>query len=253
MMNVTSAEETAAPLLKARGHTLTRCHPPGPVLVAADHVRLAQVFANLINNAAKYTPPGGQVLVSVEIGVDVVIVHVKDNGIGISPEMQSAVFELFFQADQSIERGNSGLGLGLTLTRQLVELHGGSIEVHSEGLGQGATFSVTLPLSQPGLGEAPPMEQVTDDTAEGPTEGAPIHILIADDNHDFVTSLSTLLMSRGHRVSCAHSGRQAFDLAREQPPDLVLLDIGMPELNGYELAARLTSGPARHGDLIEGA
>jgi signal transduction histidine kinase/ActR/RegA family two-component response regulator len=246
-----SAEETAAPLLKARGHTLTRCHPPGPVLLAADHVRLAQVFANLINNAAKYTPPGGQVLVSVEIGVDVVIVHVKDNGIGISPEMQSAVFELFFQADQSIERGNSGLGLGLTLTRQLVELHGGSIEVHSEGLGQGATFSVTLPLSQPGLGEAPPMEQVTDDTTEAPTESAPIHILIADDNHDFVTSLSTLLMSRGHRVSCAHSGRQAFDLAREQPPDLVLLDIGMPELNGYELAARLREHPAtRHALLV---
>jgi len=240
LMVLRSAEETSAPLLHARQHTLVRRFPEGAVFIPGDHVRLAQVFANLLNNAAKYTPTGGLITLSVELLDEVVEVRVQDNGIGIPWEMQSAIFELFVQLDQSIERGNSGLGLGLTLTRQLVELHGGSIEVHSDGANQGATFTVTLPRQRATLGAplAPPEALgELEDSAPGPQ----LDVLIADDNHDFASSMRTLLEACGHRVICAHSGAQACELACKLCPDIVLLDIGMPELNGYELAQRLRS------------
>lgn len=241
-----SAEETVAPLLHARKHTLTRHIPDEAIFIPGDHVRLAQVFANLLNNAAKYTAPGGQLSLEVKVQDEVVVVRVRDNGIGIPREMQSAIFELFVQLDQSIERGNSGLGLGLTLTRQLVELHGGSIDVHSEGQGKGATFTVTLPRRH--AASAAPLVPMVDacDVADSPN-GPQLNVLVADDNHDFVNSMRTLLEGCGHRVICAYSGLQAYDLACMEPPDIALLDIGMPGLNGHELAVRLRS----QGDMNE--
>lgn len=244
-----SAEETVAPLLALRHHTLTRLVPVGPVMVPGDHVRLAQVFANLLNNAAKYTPPGGQITLSLETQPDAVLVRIQDDGIGIPAEMQSAIFELFVQVDQSIERGNSGLGLGLTLTRQLVELHGGTIDVHSEGPGRGATFTVSLPRRRPASTE--PVEQVTDPAGrKDSADDAALEVLIADDNHDYADSLRTLLEACGHRVTCAYSGLKAYEVAVALHPDIVLMDIGMPELNGYQLAERLRQHPATRSAVL---
>jgi len=227
-----SAVEIAAPGIESRRHQLALDLPPGPIFVEGDATRIAQVFANLLNNAAKYTDDGGRIAIRVEDHPDEVIVHFRDTGVGIAPEQQDSIFDMFVQVDQSLERGNKGLGVGLTLARQLIELHGGSIRVHSEGLGSGSEFTVQLPK-----GHVPPAR-----AADPPAISDPLprhRVLIADDNVDFAASLSAILESLGQQVTVVHDGQAALEAANRLLPEYIFLDIGMPVLNGYEVALRL--------------
>jgi len=238
-----SAVEISSPGIEARKHRLTLDLPPGPVFVEGDSTRLAQVFANLLNNAAKYTDDGGTIVVRLTEENADIVVRFSDTGVGIAPEKQDSIFEMFVQVDQSLERGNKGLGVGLTLARQLVELHGGSIAVHSDGLGEGSEFVVRLPR-----GRVPPA------TPESPPAILDIlprhHVLIADDNVDFAASLLSILESLGQHVTVVHDGFAALEAAGRLMPEYIFLDIGMPGLNGYEVAQRLRRQPATCDTVI---
>ena len=229
-----SSIEIAAPNVQARGHQLTLELPEPPVFVLADAVRLAQVFANLLNNAAKYTDSGGRIGLKLETTDDAVVVRVADSGVGIDPTMQSSIFDMFVQVDQSLEKGRAGLGVGLTLAKQLIELHGGRITVRSAGLGRGSEFAVWLPRGDLAAGVSAPAT-----AAPLPATDARHRILVADDNVDFATSLSQLLEGMGHAVTVTHDGASALAIAGMLRPQFSFLDIGMPGLNGYELARRL--------------
>ena len=236
---VHGAVETVRPLIDARGHALTVNLPEGAVLLDADATRLAQVFSNLINNAAKYTEDGGHIAFTASVENGWLTVKVTDDGIGIAPETLPRIFEMFAQVDQSIERKQSGLGVGLTLARRLIELHGGRIDVSSAGLGKGSTFAVQLPISvSTGAmnGDAASAAQLA--------RAAKLRILLVDDNADFAASLSILLESLGHEVRVANEARSGLALAREFAPHFAFLDIGLPEINGYQLAGQLKSQPA---------
>lgn len=240
-----SALESVAPLLQERHHELVVHTPPAPVWIDGDRTRLAQVFVNLLNNAAKYTDPGGRIGIGLALEDGQVEVSIADNGIGIAPAMQAEVFEMFVQVDQSLERGRAGLGLGLALARQLVLLHGGQLTLRSAGLGQGSTFAVRLALAAaaPTQPAAPP--------AAAPAAGAPgeriaLRILLADDNRDFADSLAQVLTSLGHEVQVVYDGQSAMAAAVARPPDVGLFDIGMPGMNGYELATALRRQQALH-------
>ena len=230
---VAAAQESARPLIEARGHTLTVRLPAGSIRLVADPVRLAQVLSNLLINAAKYTDTGGRIELEAKRGRNGLVVAVRDNGIGISAEMMPRVFTLFAQASPAIERSEGGLGIGLALVRGLVELHGGTVSARSRGVGQGSAFVVRLPLGNPadpaGSAKAVP----------ACAESKPLRLLIADDNRDSATTCAALLQASGHQVAVAHTGREAFDMACKLHPDALLLDIGMPELNGYQLAHRI--------------
>jgi signal transduction histidine kinase len=232
-----SAVEIAAPGIEARGHQLSLDLPAGPIFVEGDATRLAQVFANLLNNASKYTDAGGRISVSLQDTPDELVVKFRDSGVGIAPEQQDSIFDMFVQVDQSLERGNKGLGVGLTLARQLIELHGGSIAVHSDGLGAGSEFTVRLPRGQvppPRPPQPPPL-----------AEPLPRHsVLVADDNVDFANSLHSILESLGQSVTVVHDGFAAIEAAGRLKPGYIFLDIGMPGLNGYEVAERLRRQPA---------
>jgi signal transduction histidine kinase len=242
---VRSAVETVRPLIDARKHELTVSLPEQPIYLHADATRLGQVFSNLLNNAAKYTEDGGRIAFSASVEDGWLTVQVTDNGIGIAPETLSRVFEMFAQVDQSIERKQAGLGVGLTLARRLIELHEGTLEVRSPGLGKGSTFTVRLPLA------ARTAEHRSTSNGATPPEGAqPFRILIVDDNADFATSLSMLLQSLGHDVRVAHDARAGFAAAREFAPHFAFLDIGLPEINGYQLAAQLRASPATEGTTL---
>jgi signal transduction histidine kinase/CheY-like chemotaxis protein len=232
-----NALEIVEPAVREKRHRLETRFPEQPVWVHGDATRLAQVFANLLNNAAKYTDPGGRIGVEVDVGPHRVAVCVNDDGIGIEPHMQQAVFEMFMQADKSLERGRAGLGVGLTLARQLVELHGGTIEVFSAGLGQGSRFTVHLPVIA-----APQSEPPTKRTPRA-LPAVALRVLLADDNVDFVASLATMLESLGHHVTVTHDGQSALEAALRAPPDVAFFDIGMPGINGYDLARRLRAHP----------
>ncbi|MBC7843391.1 MAG: PAS domain-containing protein [Gemmatimonadaceae bacterium] len=235
---VRTAVETSRPLISANGHDLRVTVPPMPVLVDADVTRLAQVFANLLNNAAKYSDRGSRILLTVEAGDADVVVSVKDAGAGIPPEMLSQVFEMFTQVDRSLERAQGGLGIGLTLVRRLVEMHGGSVEAHSDGVGQGSEFVVRLPVV------ASAERSVTPDV-DGEPSGRPgrYRVLVADDNSDAATSLASLLTFLGHEVRTANDGLEAVDVTAAFRPDVILLDIGMPKLNGYDACRRIREQP----------
>jgi signal transduction histidine kinase/ActR/RegA family two-component response regulator len=240
---VREAVEVVEPLLRERRHTVETHWPPGPLWVDGDATRLAQVVVNLLNNAAKYTPPGGRIVVDVDLEDGCARVRVADNGLGIDPSQQADIFEMFMQVDRSLERERAGLGVGLSLARRLVELHGGSIRVESAGLGHGSTFTVTLPhvpAPAPSVGAAP---------AGAALPAGALRILIADDSVDLATSLGDMLQSLGHTVRIVHDGRAAYEAAIAEVPDVALFDIGMPLLNGYELARRLRANPATH-DLM---
>jgi signal transduction histidine kinase/ActR/RegA family two-component response regulator len=218
-------------LLDAHHHRLEVVRPPRPAWVHADPTRLSQVTSNLLQNAIKYTPDGGTIVLEVESANGQAVLRVTDNGIGISPAMLPLVFEPFIQGDQSRTRTQGGLGIGLTLVSRLVELHGGRTTVESPGLGQGSTFTVRLPsVSAP---EAP---------VEPPAIHIPSHprrILVVDDNHDSAESMAILLGIWGHRVEIAHDGRSAIAAAEHSRPEIVFLDIGLPGMDGYEVARRL--------------
>ena len=237
------AVEIARPFVEARRHKFDLVLPREPIIVEGDRTRLAQVFSNLLNNAAKYTDPGGQILLSAAREDRSAVVRVRDNGIGLAPESMSSIFDMFVQVDRTLERSQAGLGVGLTLARRLVELHDGAIEAHSEGPGRGSEFVVRLPLSYARLGEgATRRREATDATAR--------RILLADDNVDFATSLGQLLAARGHDVRIVHDGEEAIREAEAFEPEVAFVDIGMPKVHGYDVARQLRSQPATAGALL---
>ncbi len=231
---IESAVETARPLIAASGHELTVALPPDPVFLDADPSRLAQVFSNLLNNAAKYTEPAGHIRLTAERRESEVVVEVQDTGIGISRHMLPRIFDIFTQGDRSLERAQGGLGIGLSIVRGVVELHGGSVAAHSDGPGRGSKLTVRLPVL------APAHEiRTAEGDREPPAAPARYRILVADDNEDSVESLALLLTLRGSEVRTARDGWEAVAAAAAFGPDIVLLDIGMPRLNGYEAARRI--------------
>jgi len=234
---VKQAVENSRPVIEQGNHELIVDVSPDPIYVNGDVTRLAQVYANLLNNAAKYTEPGGRIRLTVErLGSDAVV-RVRDNGVGIATHMLPKVFELFTQVDRSLEKSQGGLGIGLTLVKRLVELHGGSVEARSEGHGTGSEFVVRLPIALSLHAEQ------SDESVESVTATARRRILVVDDNRDSAISLAMLLRIMGNETQTAHDGLEALDVAAVFRPDLVLLDIGMPKLNGYETATRIRQQP----------
>jgi len=233
------AIDTVTPYLEARRQALKVALPPQTVHLDADPTRLAQVFSNLLHNAAKFTPPGGRIDVTSDVEGREVVVRVIDNGIGIAPDMLAGVFEMFAQADQSLERGHAGLGVGLTLARRLVELHGGTLAAASEGVGRGSQFIVRLRVATPGT-PTTPREVVRASAAPAATH----RVLVVDDNRDFANSLALILRTQGNDVRVAHDGEAALALVDGWRPDIGFLDIGLPRLNGYDLARALRARPA---------
>jgi signal transduction histidine kinase/CheY-like chemotaxis protein len=239
------AVETSRPVLDAQNHHLSIVLPRRPVLVAADSIRMAQVLSNLLNNASKYTSPRGHIrLAAIDEGAEVVF-RVRDNGIGIPPEMLSTIFDLFAQVDHSLDHSQGGLGLGLTLVKSLVELHGGSVRAESDGIARGSEFIVKLPV----LGKVFPKDEPTLETSSRaplPTTkmaGASRRVLVVDDNVASAESLAKVLKLEGHDVQVAHDGGVVFDAVRSVRPEVVLMDIGLPTIDGYELAQRLRNDP----------
>jgi len=230
---ISRALETSRPLVQSARHELVVSMPSEPLPLLADPVRLAQVFSNLLQNAAKYTDPGGRIRVAVERESAAAVVRVMDNGIGISPTALSRIFEMFVQADPHDSRAQTGLGIGLTLARSLVELHDGSITATSAGPGAGSTFVVRLPLTlDAGAREGRPRSEPL--RIEGSSR-----ILVVDDNRDAAESLSKLLGMLGAEVRVAHDGPSALELCAAFTPTLVFLDIGMPGMDGHEVAHRI--------------
>ncbi len=232
-----NAVESSRPLIDECGHQLTVQIPPEPVELNADPVRLTQVFLNLLNNAAKYTKHGGHIwLTAIREGSDV-IVSVRDNGVGISGEMLPQIFEMFRQVEQSIEQSQGGLGIGLTLVRRLVELHDGTIEVRSRGPDQGSEFIVRLPTLEPQL------ESQSKEVGPKVAKLTGSRILVVDDNKDSAETLGMLLRLKGNEIRTAHDGVEAVAVAESFRPELVLLDIGLPKLNGYDVARHIREQP----------
>jgi signal transduction histidine kinase len=225
-----AAMEATRPLVVSRRHTLKWHAAPTGIHVSGDRVRLVQVFSNLVSNAAKYTPPDGQIEIDTSSAGRDVRVRIRDNGVGIPREMLQAIFEMFRQVPGSLDRAPGGLGIGLTLVRTLVELHGGTVEAQSDGPGTGSTFTVSLPSV---VNDAPQVEQ-----KERPALSVvSLHVLVVDDNLDAAETLAEVLRMMVAKVSIAHDGAEALHLAAsDRPPDLVLLDIGLPGMDGYETA-----------------
>jgi PAS domain S-box-containing protein len=235
-----SAVETSRPFIEEAKHEFIVSLPSEPLELDADVTRLAQVFANLLNNAAKYTDPCGRVQIKAERQGPHVVVRVKDNGIGIPSEALPQVFEMFAQADQSIEKSRGGLGVGLTLAKHLVTMHDGAIEARSDGPGKGSEFIVRLPLAPSTIATA---HNNVDINGSDGDDTAPLRILVADDNMDSATSMEMLLDILGNRVCIANDGAAAVAAAEEFRPDVVMLDIGMPKMNGYDAAQAIRRQP----------
>ncbi|MGJ0509605.1 MAG: ATP-binding protein [Methylocystis sp.] len=221
--------------IKARGHELTLLLSPRAVEVEGDEVRLVQVVSNLLDNAAKYTPEHGRIRITLRQEDHTAVLSVADNGVGLAPEALISVFDVFARVDPSGGNPVSGLGLGLTLVRRLVELHGGAVEAHSEGLGKGAEFVVRLPLAA--SADAPGAVSDNGVSESGPI--APRRILLVDDNRDALYSLKLLLEMEGHTVFKALDGKSALETAAREAPEVVVLDIGLPDMSGYDLARTL--------------
>jgi signal transduction histidine kinase/CheY-like chemotaxis protein len=242
---IARAAETAAPLIEQRRHQLSILLPREPLEIEADPVRLTQALSNLLNNAAKYTDPGGQITVSAALERGEIVIRVKDSGKGIAPEMLPRIFDLFMQADVSLGRSMGGLGVGLTLARTLIEMHGGRIDAHSEGIDRGSEIVVHLPP-----GSAPDHRGSPSSQPPVSRQGA-ARVLVVDDNVDAAEGLAELLTVEGNEVSIAHDGDQALSRVREWAPNVVFLDIGLPGIDGYEVARRLRlEHPSRELRLI---
>ena len=237
---VARAVETVQPLIEAQGHELTVSLPPESLPLDADPVRLAQVIGNLLTNAAKYTEANGRIRLTAQRDGKQAVLRVRDTGIGIAPDMLPRIFDLFVQVDHAATRSQGGLGIGLTLVKNLVEMHGGTVEAHSPGLGQGSELVVRLPLSarEP---EKPEGREVADARQVPPSSG--LRLLVVDDNQDAANSLAMLLRLQGHEVGVAHDGPAALDMVEVYRPEMVFLDIGMPGMDGYEVARRLRRQP----------
>jgi len=240
------ALETSRPLIDARRHELTVTLPPEPLWATADAARLAQVLANLLNNAAKYTEEGGRIGLTVAREGNEAVFRVRDTGVGIPADMLPRVFELFTQVDRSLDRSEGGLGIGLTLAHRLVEMHGGTVQAFSDGPGRGSEFVVRLAA----LPRAPAHENPQIEVLNGLKEVGGLRILVVDDNRDSANSLAMLLEDQGHTVRTAHDGEAALTAADAFGPDAVVLDIGLPRLDGYEVARRLRAARPDTGGAI---
>ncbi len=234
------AAEDVQPLMKERGHDLVVTPGSPPISLLADPVRLEQVIVNLLTNSAKFTDPGGTVWLTTEREGDQAVIRVRDTGIGIAPEMLNRAFDLFAQADQGLDRSRGGLGIGLTLTRNLIALHGGTIEARSDGERKGSEFIVRLPIqhstaSNPG--ESAAREEGANPSAPAVSIGR--RVLIVDDNQDAAHSLQILLRHAGYEIQVAHDGPRALEVVRDFRPNVAVLDIGLPHLDGYGLARQL--------------
>lgn len=231
------ALESCKSLIDARSHNLNVEMPSEAVYVDADPVRLAQVFSNLLNNAAKYTDPGGSITFAAEIENDKIVVSVSDNGIGIETGMLKEIFEMFTQVDNSLERVHAGLGVGLALSKRLVELHDGELRAVSKGPGKGSIFSVHLNIAQSAIASGGADEK------KASVKDERRRVLLVDDNVDFIATMENLLKLVGHNVRIAHDGTAALKTAAEFAPEFVFMDIGMPGLNGYDVARLLRQQP----------
>jgi CheY-like chemotaxis protein len=240
------AAETSRPLIEERGQAFAMTLPPHPIILDGDPTRLAQMLSNLLHNAAKYTDRGGSIWLTAEQRGHEAVVTVGDTGIGIPSELLPRIFEMFMQADRSLERSHGGLGIGLTLARQIVELHGGTLTAHSDGAGTGSAFIVRLPV-------IPEAEPVPPRTRPAQARQAPVtvrRILVVDDERVAATSLGKLLTIMGHEVRAAHDGVEAVGAAEAFRPEVVLLDIGLPKLNGYEVARTIRQQPWGQGMVL---
>jgi PAS domain S-box-containing protein len=235
---VENGVETVRTLIGQRRHVLKVSLPPQPIWLYADATRLEQVVVNLLTNAAKYTADGGHILLSVQQEDNEAVLRVRDTGLGISPELLPRIFDLFTQADRSLDRSQGGLGIGLSLVQQLVEMHGGRVEAYSV-LGQGSEFVVRLPVVPT---PAPQPPSTPNETAE--PAGPSLRVLVVDDSVDSTQSLGLLLKLSGHQVCSAHDGPTALEAALDFRPNVVLLDIGLPRMDGYEVAKKMREQPA---------
>jgi signal transduction histidine kinase len=238
---VAYATETSRPVLEAHHHRLSIALPADTVYIDADPLRMAQVLSNLLNNAAKYTNTGGQIRLAAASEGAGVVFRVRDNGIGIPPEMLSGIFDLFTQVDHSLDHSQGGLGLGLTLVRSLVEMHGGSVQALSEGLGRGSEFVVRLPILDPSHVHTDARLSGSETTIQlkEPSQAPSLRVLVVDDNVSSAQSLAMVLKLDGHDVQVAHDGQAALESVRHLRPEVVLMDIGLPGMDGYEVARRL--------------
>ena len=237
---VRRALETASPAIETGEHTLEVEVPASGLVVYGDRDRLTQLLANLLNNAARYTPPGGRITLRAHRENGHGILSVRDTGRGIEPQIIERIFDMFVQGRSPLERVGGGLGIGLALARRIAELHGGTLVAKSEGEGKGSEFVLRLPLSSASVADAAP--------AQGENIATPRRILVVDDNVDAASTLDLLLRSLGHETRVAHDGAKALDIAAEFRPEVILLDIGMPGLDGYEVARRLRA--MNHGQTF---
>jgi signal transduction histidine kinase len=226
------ARDAVAPLVNARNHDLLCNYTAGSLWVNTDPTRLEQIILNLLTNAAKYTPEGGQIKLSAAVSGTEILITVRDNGVGIAPDRIPELFQLFAQGERSIARSEGGLGIGLTIVQKLVEMHGGQVEAQSAGLNLGATFKVRLPLAHKPIAMNGAIRNASTDLIRR-------RVLIVDDNVDTAQGLSRLLTRAGHDTVLAQDGTQALARAREQPPEAILLDIGLPGMDGFEVVKLL--------------
>ncbi len=233
---VRHAVEASRPLAERDQQTIDVTLPDQPIYLDADPVRLTQVFSNLFNNASQYTEPGGRIWLTAEREKGEVVLLVRDSGIGMPADQLDGIFEMFAQVDEDSERPRRGLGIGLTLVRRLVQLHGGTVTARSEGRGLGSEFEVRLPIleAEPELDEPAPINA---------PDGGTRHILVVDDNRDSAESIATLLQMSGHQTSIVHDGLAAVEAAERIRPDVVLLDVGLPKISGIDACRRIRSHP----------
>jgi signal transduction histidine kinase/ActR/RegA family two-component response regulator len=236
---IAQAVETVEPLLREKQHKLSITSTSGyqPVCVDGDSARLVQCVVNVLTNAAKYTDPGGEIRVQTRSEDSSAVIEISDTGVGISPELLPRIFDLFVQSDRTLDRSLGGLGIGLSVVKRLIEMHGGQVTGRSEGLGRGSTFEIRLPLIEP---------PNTASSEIAPFKAAPRRVLIVDDNADSANSLAALLQLDMHEAEAVFTAHAALSLAVAFKPDIVLLDIGLPDMDGYEVARRLRALPGLH-------
>jgi CheY-like chemotaxis protein len=239
------AVEASRPLMESRRQALEVRLPETPLWVEGDLIRLAQIVLNLLNNAAKYTPSGGRIWLSGEMEEGRAVIRVRDTGVGISPELKTRIFDLFTQGTRTLDRADGGLGIGLTLVERLAALHGGTVEVLSGGANQGSEFIVRLPAA-PAPRETPKQREGGDTTSAR----ARRRVLVVDDNRDSTETMSMLLGVWGHDTRSAHDGPAALGIAAEFQPEVVLLDIGLPGMDGYEVARRIHDLPGLRNAVL---
>jgi len=245
---VSQSVEAVRPMFECMEHQLTMTLQPQPIYLKADPIRLAQVVGNLLNNACKFTDRGGHIRLSIQTEGGQAVIRVQDTGIGIAAEQLPRIFEMFTQVDTSLERSRDGLGIGLMLVKNLVEMHGGTVEAHSRGLGQGSEFVIRLPVVSEPPSKTQPQEPSGAKQATT-TQQAQRRILVVDDNRDSAGTLRMMCELSGHQVHTAYDGLDAVEAAAKFQPDVILLDIGLPGLNGYEAARRIRCQP-RDKDLM---